>query len=118
MESGPQLPVRPRLTSPQATCESRPELSSDLHTAGWRQGSVFDAQLDAISLTVADEDVKPEAVRIWLADAATRIRPDLGVVAHVQVGTSARTSLELVETSYAVDLSQLTWSGTDPTGAT
>ena len=56
-----------------------------------------------------------EAVRAWLAEVATRINSDLGVVAAVDVGTRSQTSLELVETSYAADLSQLTWSRSRPT---
>ena len=56
-----------------------------------------------------------EAVRVWLADVATRINSDLGVVAAIEVGTRAQTPLELVETSYAADLSQLTWGRNRPT---
>lgn len=56
-----------------------------------------------------------EAVRAWLADVATRMNSDLGVVAAIDVGTRAQTPLELVETSYAADLSQLTWSRNRPT---
>lgn len=37
---------------------------------------------------------------------------DLGVVAAIDVSTRARTSLELVDTSYAANLSQLTWGRT------
>lgn len=55
-----------------------------------------------------------EAVRVWLADVATRINSDLGVVAAIKVGTRAQTPLYLVETSYAADLSQLTWGRTRP----
>ena len=58
---------------------------------------------------VIADDADAEAVRVWLADVATRISSDLGVVAHIQVATRAHTPLELVETSYAADLSQLTW---------
>ena len=56
-----------------------------------------------------------EAVRAWLAEVATRMNSDLGVVAAIDVGTRAQTSLELVETSYAADLSQLTWRRNRPT---
>ncbi len=61
------------------------------------------------------DDAGAEAVRVWLADVATRINSDLGVVTVIDVGTRAQTSLELVETSYAADLSQLTWSRNRPT---
>ena len=54
-------------------------------------------------------------VRVWLADVATRINSDLGVVAAIEVGTRSQTPLELVETSYAADLSQLTWGRDRPT---
>ena len=63
---------------------------------------------------VIADDADAEAVRVWLADVATRINSDLGVVAAIEVGTRAQTPLELVETSYAADLSQLTWSRNRP----
>ena len=59
---------------------------------------------------VIADDADPQAVRVWLAEVATRINSDLGVVATIEVGTRAQTPLELVETSYAADLSQLTWA--------
>ena len=64
---------------------------------------------------VVADDADAEAVRVWLADVATRINSDLGVVTVIDVGTRAQTSLELVETSYAADVSQLTWSRNRPT---
>jgi len=76
-------------------------------------GSTIQVALFAVIADSADAEV----VRVWLADAARRIRPELGVVARLDVGTRAETSLELLETSYAADLSQLTWRGIDPTGA-
>jgi hypothetical protein len=67
----------------------------------------------ALFAVIAD-GTDPQSVRVWLADVATRINSDLGVVAAVDVATRARTPLELVETSYAADLSQLTWSRNRP----
>ena len=64
---------------------------------------------------VIANDADAEAVRVWLADVATRINSDLGVIAAIDVGTRAQTPLELVETSYAADLSQLTWGRNRPT---
>lgn len=64
---------------------------------------------------VIADDADAEAVRVWLADVARRIDADLGVVVAIDVGTRAQTPLELVETSYAADLSQLTWSRNRPT---
>ena len=64
---------------------------------------------------VIADSADAEAVRVWLADVATRINSDLGVAAAIEVGTRAQTPLELVETSYAADLSQLTWGRNRPT---
>ncbi len=58
---------------------------------------------------VINDNSDPEDVRRWLSDAATRINSDLGVIAAIDVGTRSQTSLELLETSYSADLSQLTW---------
>ncbi len=65
---------------------------------------------------VIGDEADRELVRTWLSDSATRVRPELGVVAYIDVGTRAETPLELVETSYGADLSQLTWGGSEPTG--
>ena len=62
----------------------------------------------ALFAVIADA-ADTEAVRVWLADVATRLNADLGVVAHTQAATRAQTPLESAETSYAADLSQLTW---------
>jgi len=67
------------------------------------------------AVVVGDEDREPG--RVWLAEAATRVQSDVCVVAHIDVGTKAEVPLELVETSYSADLSQLTWGGEIPTGA-
>lgn len=71
----------------------------------------------ALFAVVADTADK-QIVRTWLSDASLRIDTKLGVVAHVDVATKAETSLVLIENSYAADLSQLTWRGEEPTGAT
>jgi hypothetical protein len=66
---------------------------------------------------VVHDDADPDEVRKWLADASTGVRRDLGVVEAIDAGTRAETSLELIETSYSADLSQLTWRNKEPTGA-
>ena len=67
---------------------------------------------------IVTDDADQAEVRRWLADAASRVDTSLGVIAKIEVATRNQTSLELVETSYAADLSQLTWNGADPNGAT
>ncbi len=66
---------------------------------------------------VVHDDADQDEVRKWLAEASTRIRKDLGVVAAIDAGTRAETSLELLESSYSADLSQLTWRNKEPTRA-
>ncbi len=58
-----------------------------------------------------------EAVRSWLGAIGAGVSLDLGVMAGYDLGTKAETSLELVENSFAADLSRLTWRGESPTGA-
>lgn len=58
-----------------------------------------------------------EAVRSWLGSIGAAVSADLGVMAGYDLGTKAETSLELVENSFAADLSRLTWRGENPTGA-
>lgn len=55
--------------------------------------------------------------RNWLAGVALAVPAELGIGASFQVGTAMQTSLHLLETSYAADASQLTWSGIEPQGA-
>jgi hypothetical protein len=55
----------------------------------------------------SDED--EPTVREWLAEIAQAVPLDLGVGDVLEAVTSDRVSLTLVETSYAADLTQLTW---------
>lgn len=62
----------------------------------------------ALFAIVAD-NADRSMIRKWLAEAANRINPNLGVVAHIDARYKNETSLALIETSYAADLTQLTW---------
>jgi hypothetical protein len=53
-------------------------------------------------------------VRAWLATAAQAVPVDLGVADVIEAATAARISLNLVETSYPADVSQLTWRANQP----
>lgn len=64
---------------------------------------------------VSDEADLGEVRR--LADTATRVRAEVCIIASIDAATRADTSLELIETTYGVDLTQLTWAGREPTGA-
>jgi hypothetical protein len=75
------------------------------------------ASLRAVLFAVVTDDADRETVRRWLADVAKAVPATLGVVVEIDVGTKAETSLELVETSYTADASQITWRGPDPEGA-
>ncbi len=66
---------------------------------------------------VIEPDADREEVRRWLAEVARAIPTELGVVVEIDVGTKAETSLELIETSYAADASQISWRGPEPEGA-
>lgn len=69
----------------------------------------------ALFAVIAD-DADRNAILEWLANVAFKIDTKLGVVAHIDIGTRAQTSLLLIETSYSADLSQLTWGEQEPTG--
>ncbi|HEX4102930.1 MAG TPA: hypothetical protein VHY21_20705 [Pseudonocardiaceae bacterium] len=66
---------------------------------------------------VVTDEADLDSVERWLADVASRIDTKLGVVAHIEVQTRTQTSLQLVETSYSADLSELTWRNEVPVGA-
>jgi hypothetical protein len=63
-----------------------------------------------------DEDV----VRGWLADIAMRIPTELGVADVIEAAPATGISFHLIETSYAADVTQLTWrpNQPEPEGAT
>lgn len=67
---------------------------------------------------VMDDAADAAEVRTWLAAASLAVSNELGVGVSFEAGSAAETSLYLLETSYAADASQLTWSGREPYGAT
>lgn len=98
-----------------------------------RQGRVVAARVRDV-LMLFDEDPEPiryslfaileEAsdevlVREWLAGIASRVPPEMGIGDQFEAVTAERISLQLVEQSYAADVTQLTWrpSEPEPTGA-
>ncbi len=80
----------------------------------------FDDERDPIRFSLfavlADDSDETEA-REWLADIAGAIPIDLGVADELEAAPASRISLELVETSYAADVTQLTWTSQRSTGA-
>jgi hypothetical protein len=55
-------------------------------------------------------------VREWLADISRSIPADVGLGDQFHAAPASGISLELLETSYAVDATQLTWGRTRPDG--
>lgn len=62
---------------------------------------------------LVDEDDEQE-VREWLADIAQAIPATLGIADQIEAATAAGISFQLIETSYAADVSSLTWRRGDP----
>lgn len=58
-----------------------------------------------------------EAAREFLVDVTTDVDPELGVADEIEAATSERTSLDLIETSYSADVSDITWRRGHPQGA-
>lgn len=62
------------------------------------------------SLYAIIEEIKDEQlVREWLAEIAQAIPTELGLGDVIEAATADQVSLTLVETSYAADVTQLTW---------
>jgi hypothetical protein len=55
-----------------------------------------------------------EEVRVWLSEAALAVPATMGVADEIRAAPSDRVSLHLVETSYAADVSQVTWRANQP----
>jgi hypothetical protein len=69
--------------------------------------------LFAVIRHTADE----QEVREWLADIALSIPVELGIGDEFVAVTSQQVTLHLIETSYAADVTQMTWRGSTPEGA-
>lgn len=70
-----------------------------------------------VFVVIAD-DVDPKTVRAWASSRLADVPSSVGLLAGLEVGTRAETSLDLLENSYAADLSQITWGkASGPLGA-
>ncbi len=67
---------------------------------------------------VIEAGVDPDQIREWLAEAARSVPIELGIADDIDAATADETSLALIEGSYAVDLTSITWSGKTIRGAT
>ncbi|MDA8025582.1 MAG: hypothetical protein M0T78_03430 [Actinomycetota bacterium] len=66
--------------------------------------------LFAILVSQEDED----AVRMWLSKIAQEIPLSLGIADQIEAKTAEGISFQLIETSYAADVTQVTWRQNDP----
>jgi hypothetical protein len=77
----------------------------------------FDATDDPMRFSlfaVVADGVETGAVREWLAGVCSRIPLELGLVDEVEAAPASGISLQLIEDSYAADVSQLTWRPNQP----
>lgn len=63
---------------------------------------------------VVDNAQDADTVREWLAGVARRIPAELGIGDELEAAPAERISLQLIEQSYAADVSQLTWRQAQP----
>jgi len=80
----------------------------------------FDDSLDPPRYSLFAVLESPEdhgEVREWLADIARSVPRRLGIADRFDAATADETAFSLVETSYAADVAQVTWSGPEPEGA-
>lgn len=63
---------------------------------------------------VLDNSADQEEVRIWLSAIVLEIPVELGIADRIEAATTSGISLELVETAYSADVTQLTWRTNDP----
>lgn len=59
-----------------------------------------------------------DAIRLWLAGIARHVPAELGVADQLDAATAEETSFALVESAFAADVTQVTWAGHEPEGAT
>lgn len=63
---------------------------------------------------VLENEAEEDDVRTWLAGISLAVPADLGVVDQIEAATARRISLELIETSYSADVTQVTWRPNNP----
>jgi hypothetical protein len=63
---------------------------------------------------VVDDEQDAGAVREWLAGIASRVPAELGIGDELEAAPAERISLQLIEQSYAADVTQLTWRPGQP----
>lgn len=88
------------------------ELASKVRDV-YMQFEDFDDAVKFSLYAITTDDAEEDSVREWLASCALEVPADLGVLAELEVATASNVSLELVESSYCADLSQLTWINED-----
>lgn len=69
-----------------------------------------DPQVYYLFAVITDED-DIQTVTEWLTDASFNVPVEMGVLGGIQAATADHTPLTLIETSFAADTSQITWSG-------
>lgn len=77
----------------------------------------FDDAADPVRFSlfaVLDEPGDEQSVREWLAGIAQAIPAELGVADEIEAAPATGISLHLIETSYAADVTQLTWRPNRP----
>ena len=78
---------------------------------------LFDESTEPIRYSlfaVLEEERDGELVREWLAGIASRVPPEMGIGDQFEAATAERISLQLIEQSYAADVTQLTWRPSEP----
>jgi hypothetical protein len=73
------------------------------------QFGVNDGQVLYSLFAVLDNAAHRDDVRVWLSDIALQIPAELGVADQIEATTARGISLELIETAYSADVTQLTW---------
>lgn len=63
---------------------------------------------------VLEDESDADAVREWLAAVASRVPVELGIGDVLEAAPATRISWNLVEQSYAADVTQLTWRPASP----
>jgi hypothetical protein len=77
----------------------------------------FDDDTDPVRFSlfaVLDADVDEEEVRVWLAEVGTAIPTDLGIADRIEAATADGIAYSVIETSYAADVTQVTWRPGQP----
>jgi hypothetical protein len=63
---------------------------------------------------ILEDDTDRDEIRAWLSSISQEIPSELGVADEIEAAPASEISLQLIQDSYAADVTEVTWRPNDP----